>query len=170
MKSSLVPRLSCLVLFSVFCLLSLTGCGAEMTAGGMGLGVGAGLSNTFAGMQEDLARREAELIDRYNALHAAGATAEDLADVERQLEQTVQLRQGAQTTERFLGTDWSNPQEAAARAGEGVLFLWMLLNRRKLGTKYTAMKAGQAQLKVADPAAYDKMYALVGTERAKLGL
>jgi hypothetical protein len=163
------PRKFCL-LSSVLCLLTLTGCGAEMTAGGMGLGVGAGLSNTFAGMQADLEKQEQELIDRYNKLHAAGATAEDLADVERQLEQTVQLRQGAQTTERFLGTDWSNPQESATRIGEGLGLLWLIFNRRKLGQKYVAMKAGQAQLKIADPAAYEKSYALVGTERAKLGL
>jgi hypothetical protein len=141
-----------------------------MTAGGVGLGVGAGLSETFAGMQADLARREQELIARYNTLHASGAKAEELQDVERQIDQTLQLRAVPETAKRFLGTNWSDPQESAARIGEGLGLLWLIFNRRKLGQKYTAMKAGQAQLKVVDPAAYEKSYALVGTERAKLGL
>jgi len=158
---SLVLALACLLF---------TGCSAETTAGGIGLGAGIGLSETIRGMQADLDKREATLVQRYNDLLAAGAKAEDLEQVKQQIEQTVRLRQGVQTGERFLGTDWKNPQEAATRVGEGIFFLWLLLNRRKLGQKYVAAKTGQAKLKEVDPAAEAKLYSLIGTERTARGL
>lgn len=155
----------------VLCALcGLSGCGAEVTAGGVGLGVGAGLSNTFAGLQADLERREQELIDRYNAMHEAGAKAEDLAQVERQIEQTVQLRQGVQTGEHLLGVDWRDPQQAGPAIGLIGTLAWSLFSRRKIGQKYVAAKAGQAQLKMRNPEAERELYALIGSERAARGL
>jgi hypothetical protein len=148
----------------------LPGCGAEVTAGGVGLGVGAGLSETFAGMQADLERREQELIDRYNALHAAGATAEDLADVERQLEQTVQLRQGVQTGEHLLGVDWTDPATAGGAIGMVAALAWSIFSKRKLNQKYVSAKAGQARLKTVNPEAEKDLYAFIGQERTTRGL
>ena len=155
----------------VLCALcGLPGCGSELTAGGVGLGAGLGLSETFKGMQADLAQREAALVEKYNQLHDAGAKAEVLEDVRRQLEQTVQLRQGVETTERVMGVDWSDPAAAGGAIGLLGTLAWTWLSKRKVATKYVAMKAGQAQLKVTDPAAEAKLYAAVGVERAKLGL
>lgn len=157
------------LLCSVFCLLP-AGCGAEVTAGGVGLGVGAGLSNTFAGLQADLEQREQELIDRYNALHDAGAQAEELADVQRQLEQTVQLRQGVETTEHLLGVDWSDPTAAGTGIGAIATLAWSILSKRKLNQKYVSAKVGQARLKQIDPKAEEQLYSLIGQERVSRGL
>lgn len=148
----------------------LAGCGAETTAGGIGLTSGIALSETIKGMQADLEKREAALVQRYNDLLAAGAKAEDLEAVKQQIDQTVQLREGVQTGERLLGVDWNDPTAAGGAIGLVGTLAWSILSRRKLGQKYVAMKAGQAQLKIVDPAAFDKSYAAVGLERAKMGL
>jgi len=147
-----------------------TGCGSEAAAGGLGLGAGLGLSETFRGMQADLVKREAALVERYNALHDAGAKADELADVQRDIEHTVQLRQGVETTERVMGVDWSDPKAAGGAIALIGTLAWTWLSKRTLNTKYVAHKAGQAQLKVTDPQAEAKLYAAVGVERAKLGL
>ena len=161
---------SVLLSLCLLCVLFLAGCGPELTAGGVGLAAGIGASETFKGMQADLDRREAALVQRYNDLLAAGAKAEDIEAVKQQIEQTVQLRQGVQTTEGLLGVDWSNPEAAGGAIGLLGTLAWSIFSKRKLGQKYVAMKAGQANLKIIDPAAYEKSYAQVGLERAKLGL
>jgi len=154
----------------LFCLAFVAGCGPETTAGGIGLTSGIALSNTIKGMQADLERREAALVQRYNDLLAAGAKAEDLEAVKQQIENTVNLREGVATGEHLLGVDWGDP--AAAGGGIGLLatLAWSVFSKRKLSQKYIAMKAGQAQLKVVDPVAYEKSFAAVGLERAKMGL
>lgn len=157
------------VLCSVLCLLPLS-CGPELTAGGIGVGAGLGLSETIKGMQADLERREAALVQRYNDLVAAGAKAEDLEAVKQQLEQTVRLKQGVQTSEHLLGVDWSSPEEAGPAIGLIGTLAWSILSRRRLSTKYVAMKTGQARFTEQDPSAAAKLYGIVGTERRALGL
>jgi hypothetical protein len=83
-------------LSSVFCLLSLSGCGPEVTAGGIGLASGFAGSETLRGIEADLAAREKELIEKYNRMVEAGEKAETLAEVKRDIERMVLLRQGAQ--------------------------------------------------------------------------
>jgi len=83
-------------LSSVFCILPLSGCGSEVTAGGIGLAGGFAASETIKGVEADLAAREQALIERYNAIHAIDVQDERLDKIRRDLEQTVLLRQGAQ--------------------------------------------------------------------------
>lgn len=52
-------------------------------------------------------------------------------------------------------------------AGVNVYQKW---RTNELDKKYTAMKSGQAQLKLSDPEAEARLYALVGAERAAKGL
>jgi hypothetical protein len=73
-------------------------CGPEVTAGGIGLAGGFAASETLAGIEADLAAREQELIEKYNRMVEAGEKAETLAEVKRDIERMVLLRQGAQAT------------------------------------------------------------------------
>ena len=73
-----------------------TGCGPEVTAGGIGLAGGFAASETIKGIEADLAIREQALIERYNAIHAIDVQDERLDKIRHDLEQTVLLRQGAQ--------------------------------------------------------------------------
>jgi len=84
------------ILSSVFCILPLSGCGPEMTAGGIGLAGGFAASETIKGIEADLAAREQSLIERYNAIHSIDSKDERLDKISRDLEQTVLLRQAAQ--------------------------------------------------------------------------
>ena len=158
------------ILVLALCCTCIAGCGSESTAAGSGLIGGMALSNTIKGMQADLERREAALVQRYNDLVEAGAKAEELEDVRQQIDQTVKLRQGAETTEHLLGVDWNDPAAAGGAIGLIGTLAWSILSKSKLSKKYVAMKAGQAQLKLQDPAAESKLYALVGSERATRGL
>jgi len=164
-----MKRLSLTCLTCLTCL-TLAGCSPETTAGGIGLGAGIGLSETIKGMQADLDKREAALVERYNQLVAAGAKAEDLEAVKQQIDQTVQVRQGVQTTEHLLGVDWSNPEAAGGAIGLIGTLAWSILSKRKLSQKYVSMKAGQARLKEQDPTSEARLYAMIGTERASRGL
>jgi len=80
----------------IFGAASLSGCGSELAAGGTGLAGGLVASKMFAGMQEDLEKREQDLIERYNAAVEAGAKSEVLDKIEGDIDKTVLLRQGAQ--------------------------------------------------------------------------
>ena len=84
------------ILCSVFCVLPLSGCGSEMTAGGAGLLGGLAASETIKGIESDLERREQALIERYNAALEAGAKADVLDAIESDINKTVLLRQGTQ--------------------------------------------------------------------------
>jgi len=159
-----------LVLILCFCCVGLNGCGSETTAGGIGLGAGIGLSETIKGMQADLDRREAALVERYNVLIAAGAKAEDLEDVRQQIEQTQDLRQGVQTGEHLLGVDWSDPAAAGGAIGLIGTLAWSIFSKRRLNQKYVSAKVGQAQLRLQNPEAERQLYALIGGERAARGL
>lgn len=83
-------------LFTVFCILPLSGCGPEVTAGGIGLAGGFAASETIKGIEADLEAREQALIERYNAALEAGAKADVLDKIEGDINQTVLLQQGAQ--------------------------------------------------------------------------
>ena len=92
----MIKRTLFFILCSIFCILPLSGCGPEVTAGGIGLAGGFAASETIKGIEADLAIREQALIERYNAIHAIDAQDERLIEIKRDLEQTVLLRQGAQ--------------------------------------------------------------------------
>jgi hypothetical protein len=160
-----------LVLIAILsCLLFFAGCGAEGTAAGGGVLGGIALSNTIEGMKADLAKREQALIARYNELVAAGAQAETLEEIKQQIADTVHLREGVETTEHFLGVDWSDPAAAGGAIGILGTLAWSIFSKRKLSQKYVSMKAGQAQLKLTNPDAEKQLYALIGSERATRGL
>lgn len=81
----------------------LAGCGSELTAGGIGLASGLTASKMFAGMQADLAEREQDLIERYNASLETGAKSEVLDRIESDIDNTALLRQGAQAAKDVVG-------------------------------------------------------------------
>ena len=92
----MIKRTLFFILCSVFCILPLSGCVPEATAGGIGLAGGFAASETIKGIEADLAIREQALIERYNAIHAIDAQDKRLDEINRDLEQTVLLRQGIQ--------------------------------------------------------------------------
>lgn len=98
-------------------LLAVGGCGSELTAGGAGLLGGIAASDTIKGMEADLAAREANLIERYNAEVEADANAEILSMLKAEIQQTVRLRQGVQTARDVLATIAENQGNPAAQYG-----------------------------------------------------
>ena len=170
-------RIFC-ILCSVFCVLSVAGCEELAIFGG-----GVAASETFNVWQTNLEAKKAELQAQYDQVMAELQAAPDPnavktarlkldAIIDRQL-----VNEGALLTVRAAltqpGQD-ATPQDrtdfwAAVLAG-GVGLVYQTLTKRTVATKYQSMKAGQAQFKLADPAAEEKLYALIGSERAKLGL
>jgi len=168
----------CLLLCSVFCVLSLAGCEhLPVFAGGVAA------SETFSAWQENLEAKKAELQQQYNyvlaELEAAPdpnavklATSKLTAIADQQL-----INEGALLAVRSaleLPDANAPPQDRtdfwAAVITGGVALLYQTMTKRTLNTKYVASKAGQAQLKIEDPTAEAKLYALIGGERAARGL
>lgn len=116
----------------LFSILLLSGCGSELTAGGAGLGAGIFGSKTLEGIEADLEKQKQVMINRYNRMVDAGATAEDLADLRRGIEKMEYLQQGAKTTKTLLGIDWSDPAEAGSGIGLVATLAYAILNKRKL--------------------------------------
>lgn len=121
------------VLCSVFCVLPL-GCGSELTAGGGGLLAGLATSETIKGIEADLAAREQELIEKYNRMVDAGAKAETLAEVRRDIENMVRLRQGVQAGKDVVEIVADGPGTAEKYGAVAVIiasFGYNLFQKRK---------------------------------------
>lgn len=156
----------------VVMLLALAGC--ESTTGNIGLGAGLGgaLSNTLAGADADLARREAELIDLYNQGVADGIAVEDLDQLKQAIYDTRLGREAVDTGESLLGVDWNNPKQTGGAIGSLAILAYGIWKRKELAQvtkKYTAHKRAVHTLMVeSSPSDAKKIYDDVAKERAKL--
>jgi len=84
-------------------LITVAGCGSELTAGGLGLAGGFAASETIKGIEVDLEAREQALIERYNTAVEAGAKSEVLDTIENDINKTVLLQQGVQAAKGIAG-------------------------------------------------------------------
>jgi len=84
-------------------LITVAGCGSELTAGGLGLAGGFAASETVKGIEVDLKAREQALIERYNTAVEAEAKSEVLDTIETDINKTVLLRQGVQAAKGIAG-------------------------------------------------------------------
>jgi len=108
-----------------------TGCSAPEAAGA-GLAGGFAASETMKGIEADIERREAELVDQYKTAIETGAKAETLEQLERKIENTQTIRQGVATGKRLIGIDLNNPAEAGRGIFEVGMFIYALWMRKKL--------------------------------------
>ncbi len=127
------------------------GCGSPAAAGGAGFAGGLAASKTLEGMQADLAQREAALVEKYNQLVKAGAKAETLEDVRRDIERTQAMQGTVETGKKLLGVDWNDPSQSSRAIGEIGVLAWLLFTRRKLfATEAGVTKfMGQADKEIA---------------------
>jgi len=84
-------------------LITVAGCGSELTAGGLGLAGGFAASETVKGIEVDLKAREQALIERYNTAVEAGAKSDVLDTIENDINKTVLLQQGVQAAKGIGG-------------------------------------------------------------------
>ena len=141
----------------IFVLFALPGCSGEMAAGGIGLGTGLGLSNTIQGMQADLEARETALIEKYNALIAAGAKADELADVERDLKNIELSKQTVTVADQGTKVDWSDPVQVGGYVGTLGSLAYAWINRKKFLNNAAALKQIRAESKETEKAGIDKI-------------
>lgn len=122
------------------CCFFVGGCSSGLLAGGGGAAAGLGLSNTIAGMQADLDQREAALVERYNNLIAAGAKAEDLAQVKEQIASIQMAKQGVGAVESVAATDWTDPKAAGGAIGTITALAYAFIKRRELVNTVAGVK------------------------------
>jgi len=136
--------LSC-VLCSVFCVLSLSGCGSQLAAGGAGLFAGFTGSKTLDGIEADLERQEQALIDKYNRMVEAGVHADTLAEVRSDIEKVVLLRQGTTVVKSTLSTNWSDPKAAGGAIGTIAALAYAFVKRKDLKNTVAGVKMFRAK-------------------------
>jgi len=131
------------IVYSVICFLSLFvgGCGSELADIAGGAAGGIGIKNTLEGMQADLKIREQALVARYNELVEAGAKAETLEQVKRQIAETQLARQGTQTVKE---TDWADPVAAGGGIGTIAALAYAWYKRKELNSTSAAVRAIRA--------------------------
>lgn len=122
-----------IVILACCCLAA--GCLEEVGAGAAG---GYTFSETVKGLQADLERREAALVERYNNLIAAGAKAEDLEQVKQQIATTQLARQGTQTVSE---TNWKDPTAVGGGIGTLAALAYAFYSRKKLVNTTAGIKA-----------------------------
>lgn len=110
----------------------LVGCGAELAAGGAGVGIGAALQHTIAGAKADLEQREANLVAAYNEGAAIGMEQEELDQIEQAIRDTRLAQQTVETGELFLGVDWTQPEQTGGAIGLATTLLLLWFGRKKL--------------------------------------
>lgn len=129
----------------VIVLLFTTGCGSELSTGAAGAGIGAMLQNTILGAEKDLEVRELALVDAYNKGIEMGMEQESLDAIEKEIERTRLMRGGVEVSKKFLGVDWSNPQQtsmAFASLIELGLIVYGGNKLRKTGKRLRGTEAG----------------------------
>lgn len=131
--------------FAPFWLSLIGGCGSELTAGGAGLLAGFTGSKTLDGIEADLAEQEQALIDRYNRMVEAGAKADTLAEVRRDIENVVLLRQGTGVVKSSLATDWTDPKAAGGAVGTIAALAYAWVKRKELKNTVAGVKAFRAK-------------------------
>jgi len=131
---------------TVIVLLLTTGCSSEFATGGaVGTGLGALFQNTIAGAEKDLETRELALVDAYNKGIEMGMEQESLDGIAKEIERTRLMRGGVEVSKKFLGVDWSNPQQtsmAFASLIELGLIVYGGNKLRKTGKELRGTKAG----------------------------
>lgn len=121
------------------------GCGSQLAAGGAGVLSGFAGSETLSGIEADLAKQEQALIDKYNRMVDAGEHADTLAEVRRDIEKVVLLRQGTTVAKSALSTDWTDPAKAGRAFGEIVLLAYAFVKRKELLNTVAGIKSFRAK-------------------------
>jgi len=121
--------LLCLVLLPA---MWLGGCAEPIANIGIGAGVGAALSNTFAGAKADLVRREQELIARYNQGVEIGMEQRHLDEIEIAINDVRATKQTVETGESLLSVNWQDPKAVSSVIGLATLTVMGWFNRKKL--------------------------------------
>jgi hypothetical protein len=147
------------------------------------VGAGAAGSQTLVSWQENLEAKKAELAGQYAELEAELAAAMDPNAValirqkiealgEQQLVNEAAMLTVTTALELPKQTTSESRQDVLASSAIGALLLgWQAFSKRKLGLKYTAMKAGKAAFDAAPhPDASKALHAAIGIERTKRGL
>ena len=135
-----------LLITAILGLVTITaGCGSELTAGGAGLLAGFAGSKTLDGIEADLADKEQALIARYNRMVEAGEHADTLAEVRRDIENTVLFRQGTKVTKDALATNWTDPKAAGGAIGTIAALAYAFVKRKELSNTVAGVKAFRAK-------------------------
>jgi hypothetical protein len=133
------------------------GCGSGETAGLITAG-GFAAKHTLDGIEADLAEREQQLVDRYNAAVKAGAKQEVLDDLEKQIDKTAVLREGVTEGKKLFGVDWNDPRDAGTSIAKlGVLAYLFFTKRKLLKTEKGVNKFMANTDKVTANKIYDKI-------------
>jgi hypothetical protein len=148
------------------------------------IGAGAGLAGkeTLDSWQDNLEAKKLELAGQYAELEAELALAMDPNAValirqkiealgDQQLVNDAALLTVRTALELPEQTTSAGRQDVIASSAIGALILgWQALSKRKLNTKYTAMKAGKAAFDAANPDAAPKLHTAIGVARTDRGL
>ena len=135
--------LLCLVLLPA---MWLGGCAEPIANIGIGAGVGAALSNTFAGAKADLVRREQELIARYNQGVEIGMEQRHLDEIEIAINDVRATKQTVETGESLLSVDWQDPKAISSVIGLATLAVMGWFNRKKLKSTTAELKGKTAAI------------------------
>ena len=122
------------------------GCAEPIANIGIGAGVGAALSNTFAGAKADLARREQELIARYNQGVDIGMEQRHLDEIEIAINDVRATKQTVETGESLLSVDWQDPKAVSSVIGLATLTVMGWFNRKKLKAATTDLAGKNAAI------------------------
>jgi len=157
-----------IVLYSFFC----SGCGSQFATGlGAGAATGHVLTKTIEGAQQDLDRKEQQLIDAYNKGVEIGAEKETLDQIKKQIEYVQLTRKGLEKGNKILSIDWNDPQDIGTTLGGAAALIVAYLSRKQLGTtkkKLAAHKTGEDKFKASvAPEIAEKLYSAIGEARAK---
>jgi hypothetical protein len=144
--------LLCAVLSGV---LFLAGCGSEFGTGAAGLAGGFAASETVKGIEADLAKREARLVERYKEAVEAQAEQETLQRIEAKIRDVNDVRQGVTVLKQAAATDWGDGKAAAGIVGTIAATAFAIFERRKRGRTETGVNRFLAK---ADPATSEKLY------------
>lgn len=176
LKWSLVAFVTSIVILLLVCLLA--GC-EYMSA----FAAGAATSETLQSWQENLEAKQAELQTAYAAAEKAIAEAPDPNALALAIKIRDALHEPMLVNDAALITlssvmkakaEESGSQGRMDAIGTGVLGLIGLAyrewTRKTLNKKYVASKTGQARLKIENPKAEARLYALTGEARRVVGL
>lgn len=121
------------------------GCGSQLAAGGAGLGAGFAGNEILAKIEADLARQEQALIDKYNRMVEAGDHADTLAEVKRDIEKVVLLRQGTGVAKTALSTNWTDPKAAGGAIASIAALAYAFVKRKELSNTVAGVKMFRAK-------------------------
>jgi hypothetical protein len=123
----------------------LAGCGSQTMPIVGGAAGGMAFQKTLEGMQADLERREQALITRYNELVDAGAKAETLEDLKKEISDTVRLRQTTQVAADVSKTSWDDPKAAGGAIAAIIATGYAWLKRKELNNTVAGIRSFRAK-------------------------